>query len=157
MTIPVLIPTDKIKEVEQFVTDSIDKALKFSGDHYNLNDVLKQLYEDKAQLWILWNDKRKTKYQGCIVSKILQRPNTKYQGCIVSKILQRPNTKSLNLFIVTGKDRKLWQDKITTIEDFAKEKGCSHLETYARPGWSRILKKHNYKTTHYLLEKKLED
>jgi hypothetical protein len=141
MTIPVLIPTDKIKEVEQFVTDSIDKALKFSGDHYNLNDVLKQLYEDKAQLWILWNDKRKTKYQ----------------GCIVSKILQRPNTKSLNLFIVTGKDRKLWQDKITTIEDFAKEKGCSHLETYARPGWSRILKKHNYKTTHYLLEKKLED
>lgn len=141
MTIPVLIPTDKIKEVEQFVTDSIDKALKFSGNHYNLNDVLKQLYEDKAQLWILWNDKRKTKYQ----------------GCIVSKILQRPNTKSLNLFIVTGKDRKLWQDKITTIEDFAKEKGCSHLETYARPGWSRILKKHNYKTTHYLLEKKLED
>ena len=141
MTIPVLIPTDKIKQVEQFVTDSINKALKFSGDHYNLNDVLKQLYEDKAQLWILWNEKRKTKYQ----------------GCIVSKILQRPNTKSLNLFIVTGKDRKLWQDKITTIEDFAKEKGCSHLETYARPGWSRILKKHNYKTTHFLLEKKLED
>jgi len=141
MTIPVLIPTDKVKDVEQFVTDSIDKALKFSGNHYNLNDVLKQLYEDKAQLWILWNEKRKTKYQ----------------GCIVSKILQRPNTKSLNLFIVTGKDRKLWQDKITTIEDFAKEKGCSHLETYARPGWSRILKKHNYKTTHFLLEKKLED
>ena len=141
MTIPVLIPTDKIKDVENFVSDSIEKSLKFSGNHYNLNDVLKQLYDDKAQLWILWNDKRKTKYQ----------------GCIVTKILQRPNTKSL-LFIVTGRDRKLWQDKIPTIlEDFAKQEGCSHLETYARPGWSRILKKHNYKTTHYLLEKKLED
>ena len=141
MTIPVLIPTDKIKDVENFVSDSIEKSLKFSGNHYNLNDVLKQLYDDKAQLWILWNDKRKTKYQ----------------GCIVTKILQRPNTKSLNLFIVTGKDRKLWQDSITVFEDYAKQKGCSHLETYARPGWSRILKKHNYKTTHYLLEKKLED
>ena len=141
MTIPVLIPTDKIKDVQNFVIDSIEKALKFSGNHYNLNDVLKQLYEGKAQLWILWNDKRKTKYQ----------------GCIVSKILERPNTRSLNLFIVTGKDRKLWQDKINIIEDYAKQKGCSHLETYARPGWSRILKKHNYKTTHYLLEKKLED
>ena len=141
MTIPVLIPTDKIKDVENFVSDSIEKALKFSGNHYNLDDVLKQLYEGKAQLWILWNDKRKTKYQ----------------GCIVTKILQRPNTKSLNLFIVTGKNRKLWQDKINIIEDYAKQKGCSHLETYARPGWSRILKKHNYKTTHYLLEKKLED
>ena len=141
MTIPVLIPTDKIKDVENFVSDSIEKALKFSGNHYNLKDVLEQLYEDKAQLWILWNDKRKTKYQ----------------GCIVTKILQRPNTKSLNLFIVTGKDRKLWQDSITVFEDYAKQEGCSHLETYARPGWSRILKKHNYKTTHYLLEKKLED
>ena len=141
MTIPVLIPTDKIKDVENFVTDSIEKALKFSGNHYNLDDVLKQLYEGKAQLWILWNDKRKTKYQ----------------GCIVSKILERPNTKSLNLFIVTGQDRKLWQDKINILEDYAKQQECSHLETYARPGWSRILKKHNYKTTHYLLEKKLED
>ena len=141
MTIPVLIPTDKIKDVENFVSDSIEKALKFSGNHYNLDDVLKQLYEGKAQLWILWNDKRKTKYQ----------------GCIVSKILERPNTKSLNLFIVTGQDRKLWQDKINILEDYAKQQECSHLETYARPGWSRILKKHNYKTTHYLLEKKLED
>ena len=141
MTIPVLIPTDKIKDVENFVSDSIEKSLKFSGNHYNLNDVLKQLYDDKAQLWILWNDKRKTKYQ----------------GCIVSKILERPNTKSLNLFIVTGQDRKLWQDKINILEDYAKQQECSHLETYARPGWSRILKKHNYKTTHYLLEKKLED
>ena len=141
MTIPVIIPTDKIKEVENFVTDSIDKALKFSGNHYNLDDVLKQLYDGTAQLWILWNEKKKTKYQ----------------GCIVSKILERPNTKSLNLFIVTGQDRKLWQDKINILEDYAKQQGCSHLETYARPGWSRILKKHNYKTTHYLLEKKLED
>tara|TARA_R100001126_G_C4825416_1_gene148963 strand:+ start:31 stop:456 length:426 start_codon:yes stop_codon:yes gene_type:complete len=141
MTIPVIIPTDKIKEVENFVTDSINKALKFSGNHYNLDDVLKQLYDGTAQLWILWNEKKKTKYQ----------------GCIVSKILERPNSKSLNLFIVTGQDRKLWQDKITVLEDFAKQEGCSHLETYARPGWSRILKKHNYKTTHYLLEKKLED
>tara|TARA_R100001129_G_scaffold23391_1_gene14914 strand:+ start:180 stop:605 length:426 start_codon:yes stop_codon:yes gene_type:complete len=141
MTIPVIIPTDKIKEVENFVTDSINKALKFSGNHYNLDDVLKQLYDGTAQLWILWNEKKKTKYQ----------------GCIVSKILERPNSKSLNLFIVTGQDRKLWQDKITILEDFAKQEGCSHLETYARPGWSRILKKHNYKTTHYLLEKKLED
>jgi hypothetical protein len=141
MTIPVLIPTDKIKQVENFIKDSIDKALKFGGNHYNLEDVLKLLYDGTAQLWILWNEKKKTKYQ----------------GCIVSKILERPNSKSLNLFIVTGQDRKLWQDKITVLEDFAKQEGCSHLETYARPGWSRILKKHNYKTTHYLLEKKLED
>ena len=77
MTVPVLIPTDKVKHVEQFVIDSIDKALKFSGNHFNTKDALDQIYDGKAQLWILWNDKRKTKYQGCIVTKIIQRPNTK--------------------------------------------------------------------------------
>ena len=99
------------------------------------------IYDNKAQLWILWNENKKDKYQ----------------GCIVSKVITRPNTKSLNLFIVTGKNRKLWQDKIEIIEKWAKQQGCTHLETYARPGWSRILKQHNYKVTHYLLERKLEE
>jgi len=141
MTEPVLIPTKNIKEVEPFVLDSIDKALKYSGGHYNLDDVRKDLHEGKSQLWILWNKDKQEQYQ----------------GCIVSKIIERPNTRSLNLFIVTGKDRKQWQDKIKVVEDWAKIEGCTHLETYARPGWSRILKKHNYKITHYLLERKLED
>ena len=140
MTIPILIPNKNIKEVEPFVIKSITNSLKHSGNHYNLNDVLEDIYADKSQLWILWNEKK-----------------TQYQGCIVSKIIKRPNTKSLNLFIVTGKDRKQWQDKIKIIEDWAKLEGCTHLETYARPGWSRILKQHNYKVTHYLLERKLED
>tara|TARA_A100000171_G_C2051156_1_gene105297 strand:+ start:226 stop:651 length:426 start_codon:yes stop_codon:yes gene_type:complete len=141
MTIAVLIPTKNVKEAEPFVVESIEKALKYSGNHYNLQDVMDLIYDNKAQLWILWNENKKDKYQ----------------GCIVSKVITRPNTKSLNLFIVTGKNRKLWQDKIKTIEKWAKQQGCTHLETYARPGWSRILKQHNYKVTHYLLERKLEE
>jgi len=141
MTIPVLIPADNVKEAEPFVLESIDKALKYSGNHYNLKDVMDSIYDNKAQLWILWNEDKKNKYQ----------------GCIVSKVITRPNTRSLNLFIVTGKNRKLWQDKIEIIETWGKQQGCTHLETYARPGWSRILKQYNYKVTHYLLERKLEE
>ena len=100
MTIPVFIPTDNIKTVEPY------------GNHYNLEDIQKELHEGKAQLWILWNEKRKNKYQ----------------GCIVTKILKRSNTKALNLFIVTGKDKKSWQDKIATLEDYAKQEGCTHLD-----------------------------
>ena len=42
------------------------------------------------------------------------------------------------------------------VEDWDKHKGCTLIETYARPGWSRLLKEQDYKITHYLLEKKLE-
>ena len=87
MTTAVLIPTENVKEAEPFVLESIEKALKYSGNHYNLKDVMDLIYDNKAQLWILWNEDKKDKYQ----------------GCIVSKVITRPNTKSLNLFIVTGK------------------------------------------------------
>ena len=40
MTIAVLIPTKNVKEAEPFVVESIDKALKYSGNHYNLQDVM---------------------------------------------------------------------------------------------------------------------
>ena len=63
MTIPVLIPTDNVKEAEPFVLESIDKALKYSGNHYNLKDVMDSIYDNKAQLWILWNEDKKDKYQ----------------------------------------------------------------------------------------------
>ena len=31
MTIPAFIPTDKIKDVKNFITDSIEKAIKFGN------------------------------------------------------------------------------------------------------------------------------
>ena len=39
MTTPVFIPTTNIKEVFPMCKDSIDKALKYSGNHFNVNDI----------------------------------------------------------------------------------------------------------------------
>ena len=141
MTTAVLIPTENLKEVEQFVLESIEKALKYSGNHFNVNDIYKALLEGEMQLWILWNENKKQNFQ----------------GCGVTKILERSNSKALNVFIVTGRNRKQWQDKMSVVEDYGKQLGCTHIETYARPGWSKLLKNQNYKITHYILEKKLEE
>ena len=62
MTTPVYVPKENIKEVFPIVQDSIDKALKYSGNHYNLKDVMDSIYDNKAQLWILWNEDKKDKY-----------------------------------------------------------------------------------------------
>ena len=140
MTIAVLIPTKNVKEAEPFVVESIDKALKYSGNHFIVEDIYNDLLDGKMQLWVLWNVNKKQNFQ----------------GCGVTKILQRTNSKALNIFIVTGRNRKQWQDKMPLVEDWAKQNGCTHIETYARPGWSKLLKEQDYKITHYLLEKKLE-
>ena len=141
MTEPVVIPTENINEVFPMCKDSIDKALKYSGNHFNVEDIYDSLTKGEMQLWILWNVNKKQNFQ----------------GCGVTKILQRTNSKALNVFIVTGRNRKQWQDKMTVVEDYAKQQGCTHIETYARPGWSKLLKNQNYKITHYILEKKLEE
>ncbi len=141
MTVPVFIPKENIQQVFPMAKDSIDKALKYSGNHFTLDDILNSLVAGDMQLWVLWNEKKKQNFQ----------------GCGVTKIIKRTNTKVLNIFIVTGRNRKQWQDKISVLEDYAKQQGCTHIETYARPGWSRILKNKQYKITHYILEKKLEE
>jgi len=140
MTTPVYVPKENIKEVFPIVKDSIEKALQYSGNHFIVDDIYNDLLEGKMQLWVLWNLNKKQNFQ----------------GCGVTKILQRTNSKALNIFIVTGRNRKQWQDKMPLVEDWAKQNGCTHIETYARPGWSRLLKEQDYKITHYLLEKKLE-
>ena len=45
---------------------------------------------------------------------------------------------------------------IVKIENFAIDQGCDCMELIARPGWQKILDKHNYFRTHVVLEKNLK-
>ena len=137
----VQIPKENIEAVWSLVDDAITKALKYSGNHFNTSDVLKDCISGDNQLWLVWDEEEKDKLK----------------GVMVSRIIVRPNTKVANIFICTGKQRKLWQDRLHEVEKWAKSNKCTHFETYARPGWSKLLKQKWYKITHYLLEKKLEE
>ena len=137
----VQIPKTDIKTVWNLVEDSITKALAYSGHHFNTSDVNDACLSGDNQLWLVWDDDTEEKLK----------------GVVVTRIIIRPNSKVANIFICTGKQRKLWQDRLHDIEKWAKENKCTHFETYARPGWSKLLKQKGYKITHYLLEKKLEE
>ena len=41
------------------------------------------------------------------------------------------------------------------IEAWARAQGCAAMELIARPGWSRILRRHGYDITHVFCEKEL--
>lgn len=137
----VQIPQENIETVWNLVDDSITKALAYSGHHYNTDDVYQACSKGDCQLWLGWDETAKQKLK----------------AVVVTRIILRPNSKVANIFICTGKNRKDWQDGLHDIEKWAKSNKCTHFETYARPGWSKILKQKGFKTTHYLLEKKLEN
>ena len=95
-------------------------------------------------MWIVW-DKDKNTIQ------------EKYNGVCITEIIQRTLKKVCHIFIMTGKNRQKWQHLVKNIEDFAKDQQCDQLELIARPGWEKILKQFNYKKTHVVLEKLIEE
>ena len=137
----VQIPQDNIETVWNLADESITKALAYSGHHFNTSDVYEACLSGDNQLWLAWDEEAKKKLR----------------GVMVTRIIIRPNTKVANIFICTGRNRKDWQDRLHEVEKWAKSNKCTHSETYARQGGSKLLNKQGCKTTHYLLEKKLEN
>jgi hypothetical protein len=50
---------------------------------------------------------------------------------------------------------KKWVHVMDEIANWAKSEECTHVESWARPGWERVLKQYQFKKTHVLLERKL--
>lgn len=56
----------------------------------------------------------------------------------------------------TGRDMKRWTHLLGDLESYLKHHvGCREIRPLCRPGWSRLLKQHGYRITHYQMEKVL--
>ena len=124
----VYIPVKDIDKVWVLAKPYIDDALAYSNSHHHSEHFKDLIKKGKLQLWFLWDDKKSTVKE-------------KMNGVVVC----------------TGKNRQRWQHLIEKIEEFAKGEGCDCMELIARPGWQKILDKHNYKKTHVILEKELKE
>ena len=134
------IPVKKIDEVWSLVKNNIHEALNYSGNQVDVDFVYKTLQADNFQLWIVWDEDKKTVQE-------------QYNGVVVTEIVQRKLKKSCHIYIMTGKNRQQWQHLIRVIEDFAEQQDCDNMELIARPGWQKILQNYNYKRTHIVLDK----
>ena len=134
------IPFKKIDEVWSLVKNNIQEALNYSGNQVDLDFVYNTIKSDNFQLWIVWDEDKKTVQE-------------QYNGVLVTEIIQRKLKKSCHIYIMTGKNRQQWQHLIKVIEDFAEQEECNNMELIARPGWQKILQNYNYKRTHVVLDK----
>ena len=70
------IPVKKIDEVWSLVKQNIQEALNYSGNQTDVDFVYKTLQADNFQLWIVWDESKKTvqeQYNGVVVTEIIQR------------------------------------------------------------------------------------
>lgn len=138
------IPIKEIDNTWVLAKPYIDDALAYSNSHHHSEHFKDLLKKGKLQLWFLWDNSKNTIQE-------------KMNGVVVSEIIIRSIKKVFHLPIVTGKNRQKWQHLIEKLENFAKDQGCDCMELIARPGWQKILDKHNYFKTHVVLEKNLKE
>ena len=140
----VRIPADQLDKVWSLIEKDIKDALAYSGNLTSSSFVLEKSKENKFQVWVLWDKDKKTTRE-------------KYFGVVVTELIKRELGKVCHIYIMTGRQRHKWQFLIKDIEQFAKDEDCLMMELIARPGWKRILNNFDYKMTHVVLEKKLNN
>mgnify|MGYP001245032423 FL=1 len=66
-------------------------------------------------------------------------------AAITTSIISYPGRKAMAMDWIGGSRMKEWLPEVQkTIEQFAKENKCSHLEGYGRKAWGRWLNKYGW-------------
>jgi hypothetical protein len=129
------VPAAEIDSVWPLVEPLIAAACRRGRDKDAPDDIRGALKARDLQLWLAWD--------GAVAA------------LAVTQIVCHPRKKCCRIRICTGRGRRAWQGYIAVIEAWARAQGCAAMELIARPGWSRILARHGYATTHVFCEKEI--
>ena len=130
---------DKYWSLVQFM---IAEGLKFDGNPMNMDVMKKSIATGEYQLFMMFGSDDGDKY--------------KVFGCFVTRILGLPNFKQVEVILLRGEKRELWQENAAKmIEKVGKDNGCKRLAVLARLGWKNFLEPFGWKVKRYLYQKDL--
>jgi len=136
------IEAKKLDEYWSLVEFMLREGLKYDGDPMSINDLRKGIEEGLYQLFMIFGSDDGEKY--------------KVFGVFVTRIMALPNYKQIEVILLKGEKRQLWQDEAAdTIEDLARSEGCKKIAVHARPGWQKFLGTKDWKVKRYLYTKEL--
>ena len=127
-------PAAQVPTAWRAVVEHVDRANARSGGRYSSKATLHALMSGRMQLWTVEKGGRTL---SCAITELITYPT----GLTVC-----------SLVAVTGQHRHEWTDAWRNIAEWAKGHGALRLESWARPGWSRVMKKDGWKETHRLIE-----
>lgn len=134
----VLIARGHVPALLQLIGMEVESLLQmFSVGTNTYFNVVKGLYEETRQLWVLSTDE------------------FKIQGWLVTYIEPRATGKRLVLDLFGGEDLQMLLANLYQIEEWAKALGCTEVMAYARPGIRKKLKKDGFRHVCDLIVKPL--
>ena len=120
----------------------IIEALQYNGRKTSAPQIKQEIIEGFLQLYIIFGSD--------------DGVENKMFGVLITRITKHPNLLQLEVEILTGKKRELWEDKvIVTLEQLAVMNDCARISILARPGWKKLGDKNGYKVKNYEFVKQM--
>ncbi len=135
----VFIPKSKIRSVWPLVHDLIKQGLRHPNRRMDIPSIKKMTMDGDWHMWVIWDNDNKN-------------PRAVFFTEIYEEI---SGLKIGTMRFFSGRDRNDWKQLLSTLEENMRNAGVQRMEIWARRGWLRELPE--YKLTHVLLEKDLDD
>jgi hypothetical protein len=101
----------------------LNKAIDQNCGEAKLEDYLRKVLNDEAQLWAIFD-------------------NDIITGAGVTEVLTYSKQKVFHIFLFAGIDFELQSQVFPIVEAFAKDCGCVAIEQWGRKGWAKTLPKY---------------
>ncbi len=120
-----------LSEHIELVWPKIEAYIKGAADYtynrFTADDIKKDLSNRPQQLWIAYDEE-------------------KIYGAVVTEIIVYPRMTTLMMHFTGGEKLPRWkQPMLKLLQRFAKDHGCSVIESYGRPGWEKVFRNDGYK------------
>ena len=129
---------DMVEAIWDKAKPHLEKALEYSDGEFQIDDVLKFLLDRTMQLWVLYD---------------ISTHDVVMAGC--TEIVVHPNKKICRVVLMGGLSMDLWQSQTPVFEDWAREQGCTQMETLARKGLAKKLAELDYKQVYQVCRKNI--
>lgn len=122
-----LVPKEHIELVWDSIEEFAERCAKYTYGRFTAKDMLHGLLTKDQQLWIAFDDEG-------------------IHGFWVTEVVVYPQIRTLVLHFVGGRDFHSWlPDGFPKLQKFARDMGCSKMESYGRPGWEKMWQDYGYK------------
>ena len=133
----------RVKEYWPLAEFMVKEGLQYDGNTMSVLEMKKRIESGEYQLFIMFGSDDGEKY--------------KVFGVFVTTISTLPNFKQVEVLLLKGEKRELWQEEAAaTIEDLAIQYDCKRIAVLARPGWKSFLEPFGWKVKRLLYQKDLK-
>jgi len=133
----------KVNEFWPLVEFMVTEGLHYEGNPMSKADIKDKVKKGALQLFIMFGSDDGEK--------------NKVFGTFVTQVTQLPNFRQLEVLLLKGEKRQLWQkEAMETIEHIAVQFGCKKLYILARLGWKKAFEPFGWKMRKVVYEKELK-